>query len=688
MAKDKKIGDAIVRAAFDSSTYNEQEHSIEMVFATEEKVFIRHWEGDHYQVLVCNKDNIRAERLDNGAVHMLDTHNDSSVKHVYGRVISWRIENSKCIARIALSNDPDKAGIVTDIKTGIIRTCSIKARPWAATADPQTVNDKFPTYRITDWEPMEISLAAVPADAQSIVRSDNNNNHSINILLTNTSEMEQKDILEIITRCADKGLDLAFAKGLIEKQPKLEDVDGLISTEVERRAKTTETPAATPPVTEPAKAPVTGADSIELQIISRCEAAGLDLVFAKDLITRKLDVNAANAAIVDEIARKNPNNILNNHAAPKVTGPDEKDIIRTAVQDGLIHRAGDTTIQLNEKSREYRNMSMVDIARNCIIQDEMARGGGFEKAYRMANSLSKQDVIKRALATTDYPDLLTSTVNRQLRRYYTPQNSNWQQLSQRTTVNDFREKTGLEFDGNATFQKIAEGGEYKAKSELKTGKATIKVDTYGHLIVITRKAMINDDLDVLSRIPKEVAQGALDLQADMVFGLLNAGHTTTKTPDNVALFHAASHSNYVSTGTAMSETTINDGIVAMAKQKSPAGKLLNIQPKYLVVPLEKVMLAKKLMAGITAGTTNDVNTLQGALEIITDARLSAVSAISWYLFAGNQVEGLMHAYLEGEEGLYTDSRTDFMTDNIETKARLEFGVAAWNHRAWFKNTGA
>jgi hypothetical protein len=670
----RKLGQVISRAEVSSSSYNEAENTVRVTFATEAKVLIRSWDGDYYQVLVCDESAIVSDRLNNGSVHLVDSHNSlSSVKNGYGNVIRWGIDNKQCWADIKLTRRDDAKGVIQDIKDGVLRSVSIYAIPHSAIQLPLVNAETVPTINITRWEPREISLTLLPADGDSVIRSDKEqhtieiqNSHNIKrSAMPETKPVQeqptpQSPAAEIMRSCTTAGLDLTFATELVQRNLTIEDANKEIAAEVKRKA----TPA--PPVVE----------SPSAAILRSCIAASMTMEFAEGLIKRNLNPDQANTEIINEIARaaKASGTDIKNNAPSVQKEANESEIRRTAMQDAIIHRSSPGTVELNINSRDYAGLSLVDIARNCLHLS------GDKRAY----NYGKVEVIKRAIATTDYPDLLTSTVSRQLRKFFDVAPSNWKPLAQRTTVTDFRKKTGIQVDSKVTFDKIAEGGEYKA-AYLQTSKATIAVDTYGKLIKITRQALINDDLDIFSRIPQMHANGALRLQADMVWGMITA---PAKTPDGVNLFHA-SHANLAGSGGAIDETTLNAGIVAMALQKSPAGEILNMTPEYLLVPIEKQLQAEKIIANVIAAKTGDVNTMANRFKIISDARLSVNSATAWYLFANpSQVEGLMYAYMDGEEGLYTESRTNFEDDTIETKARMEFGVAAWDYRGAYKNPGA
>jgi hypothetical protein len=66
-----------------------------------------------------------------------------------------------------------------------------------------------------------------------------------------------------------------------------------------------------------------------------------------------------------------------------------------------------------------------------------------------------------------------------------------------------------------------------------------------------------------------------------------------------------------------------------------------------------------------------------------------VSALSWYLAADNaQIDTVEYAFLEGQEGVYLESRQGFDIDGIELKARVDVAAKALDYRGLYKNAGA
>jgi hypothetical protein len=206
------------------------------------------------------------------------------------------------------------------------------------------------------------------------------------------------------------------------------------------------------------------------------------------------------------------------------------------------------------------------------------------------------------------------------------------------------------------------------------------------MIKITRQAIINDDLSVFEKLPAAIAYGAADFQASKVWGLITGNK---KTPDGKTIFHA-DHANLASGGGnvgAPSEALLSKARTAMWRQTTPTGKPLPIAPKFLVVPIELLTTAEKIMQSLLSSAAMDTNTMKGKFEIMTSPYLT--SAVEWYL-AGDtsRLEGLVYSYLEGEEGLFIDKEISFNDDTVTTKARIDFDCSAWDYRGWYKNPGA
>lgn len=642
-----EIGPQRRNASFVPASYVEADNSIEVVFATGYRVRRFNWRDEQWydEVLEITEDAIDLSRLNQGAP-VVDSHNTWSIRGVIGVVEKAWIDSQagEARARIRLSTREDLAGVINDIKAGIIRNVSVGYRVHEYTVDKDTS-----TWTATRWEPQELSFAPVPADPNSGSRSEG----ATYPTTINSNSMPQEN---------NQG---SAAPATAPEVP---------AAEQRSAAPVPGTPTTTPNLDQIRQDAIEAERARVSAITDSCRRAGLPEDFGARLVSEGTPLDEARAAIIDEIAnRSNPAPVTR----AEVTGEDEADQIRDAIIDGITFRANPESgvdISGNERARRYANLRMVDIARDRL----RARGERTEL-------LSEQETIRRAWATTDYPDLLTATFDRNLRRVYQGHVDDWRWAARQESASDFRAKTGLTVDGNVTFEEIPENGTYREVPILMNERQAIKLRKYGRMYSISDVALINDDLSVFSRLPEMVAIGAQQFQSEAVWGLVI---NNAKAPDNKALFHT-DHANLASgSGAAISENTLSAARTAMRRQKSPAGHKLGIRPKYLLVPPELETTAEKMVSSVLASQTSDVNVFANRLEVrVSDA---LVDAKAWYVVADprtTMVDGLVYAYLSGHTGLKTESRVNWETDALQVKSHMAFAAAVWGWQGWYKNPG-
>ena len=128
---------------------------------------------------------------------------------------------------------------------------------------------------------------------------------------------------------------------------------------------------------------------------------------------------------------------------------------------------------------------------------------------------------------------------------------------------------------------------------------------------------------------------------------------------------------------------------------------MNLSPSYILVPPQLRAAAEQLINGTVtpAQVSNVVPSYMRGLTVITEARLSTGVTVDgvvtagdtngWYLIADPaMIDTVEYAYMEGEEGLYTESRNGFDIDGVEFKVRLDFGAKALDWRGMVRNVGA
>jgi len=198
--------------------------------------------------------------------------------------------------------------------------------------------------------------------------------------------------------------------------------------------------------------------------------------------------------------------------------------------------------------------------------------------------------------------------------------------------------------------------------------------------------LINDDLGAFVAMTGQFGRAAAEFEAQYLVTLLASNPVMA---DTKALFHTG-HGNLAGTGAAISIASLGTAKQAMRLQKGLDGTTpIDATPKHLIVPAALETIALQYLAQTTPNQSSLVNPFAGQLSLIVDPRLDALSATRWYLAADSAtVEGLEHAYLQGQEGPYIEQRLGFEVDGVEMKCRLDFGAGFTDYRGWYSNPGA
>lgn len=643
-----------LRAAVRPGSADEEQRTVEITWTTGAKGRRWSWDiGNYMEELEVSTKAVRLERLNNGAP-LLGVHNQWELRSVLAVVEKAWLEGAEGRALVRFSQRPDADEIFRDVKDGILRNISVGYAVHRYEVIDED-DDKMPTYRAVDWEPHELSLVPIGFDDGAKVRS-----------AQSPAEYEGQRFSTIFeTREAPEPAEQPAAVATTQEET--------VMTPEEIRA-----------AEDKIRSEATAAERQRSTTIRQmAEKVGLGEA-AADMIERNLTPAEASAELLDKLAEAQgksrsaqPTQV---QAAVDIAVLGAK---RTAMQNALLHRC-DPTIKLEEAAREFRGMRLIDMARESVeLVGGNVRGMTPQEVARAALGCDRTAFRAAGMHTTsDFPLLLGSTVNRTLRAAYELAPQTWRPLGRQTTVPDFREVTRAALGDIAALEKVNEHGEYKYGTLDEEG-APLKVAKFGKIIAITWEAVVNDDLGALTRVPQSLGAAAAQTESDLVWALLLNNPNLAGTP-----VFDASRGNLAAAGGAINTTTLAAARAAMRKQKSKAGHFLNIGPQFLVVGPDKELEAFQFTSTNYVPAKNaDINDSRNAsLTVIVDAR---ITGNQWYLYAApGVVDTFEYAYLEGEQGVFTETREGFEVDGMEIKARLVFGAGWIDYRGGYKNPGA
>ena len=645
--------------------------TIEVVWSTGASVRRRDpWSGRSYEeVLSLDPAHVDLTRL-NGGAPLLNTHGAFDLEDVIGVVErAWIAREAGTYvgrATVRFSDRADVEPVWQDVKTGIIRNVSVgyAVRAYEIREEEGTI----PVWTAVDWQPLELSAVPVGADGAAGFRSQ-----------------------PTPTTC--RLLRQALPSNPTDKDIPMTDVTPT-PAEAERSESIVE-PAAPEPITPPApvsvpepairampQEPAIKADQILAQERSRIsgiyEAARklhVDQKLADDLVKRGTSLSEARGLLIDAAALADAAVETRPHV--RAGELDATETRRSAVEAALLHRFEPGKFRLTDAAREWRGLSLIEMARS-FLEAEGTRVKG----------LGRDEIATRALHTgSDFPQILAGVTNRTLRDAYEAAPRTYQAIARRATVADFKSVQRLQLGEAPQLEKVNEAGEFK-RGSIGEAKETYRVETYGKVVGITRQVLINDDLDAFTRVPSLFGTAAATLESDVVWSIFTANLAMA---DGKTLFHAG-HSNLAGTGTALDVANLAKARTAMSKQTGLDGKtVLNIRPAFLVVPTSLELAAEQLLAqSIVPTKVGDVvpATIR-SLAVVSEPRLDPASgAVPWYLVASPAaIDTIEYAFLEGQDGVFIETRMGFDVDGLEIKARLDFGAKAIDWRGLYKNPG-
>lgn len=622
------------------NSVNAEERKVTLSFASEEPC-PDFW-GDP-EILRCNDQAADISRFAAGVMPVLFNHNRDAV---IGRPTRIWFENTKAYAEIQFDDDEESTRIWNKVQSGSLRGVSVGYRvsEWRFIEKNQVSEDGItgPAWIGERWAVYEISIVSVPADATVGV---------------GRSLFDDESLLTILNN-HNGGINMEEKKNPEEQQRNVE----VPATGITASAN----PPAAPTVNaeEERAAAVKAERERQAQINGLCRQFGIEDQQRDAWLNSDVDIATVNRSVLEILSARQA---AQPTAGKPQFGESEEEKLRAAYRDGIMLRNSIPVDKPADGAEKMRHMSVRD-----IVLDMFIRSG-----ERDVMRLAPEELFKRAMTTSSLPTLLADVTQATLARGYEdalPTYQNWAYIG---NLRDFRPQYRVTVGMDADPIKIPENGEF-TEAQLKESKKFVRLDTYGRSYNYTRQAFIDDDQDVLTTIPYQLAQKfAMAINREAYKALTGGSYSA-----NVNL----------GTAGAISTTTLSEAMNLLRKQKGELSKsYLRIMPRYLVVPVAQEAVAAQLLrstADPEANNSGVVNIYRGALTLISDPELDENSVDAWYLL-GNKVmgEGVEVDFLNGNRTPILESQVSFKTLGWNYRMYLDYGVKLLSTTGIVKNAG-
>jgi len=612
-----------IDAVFAATEANREARTVPITFYSGATVLQFNWENGLYNLrLSMDPSHVRMHRLKSGTAPFTRGHaSPNNPDAVIGVLENAELRKDSGRATVRFSKRADVEPIYQDVLDGILPNVSIEASLHKL-KEITREGDKMKTFLATDWEPFAVAIVANGADPGAHV---------------NASQSVQ------------------FSECEIETEPVATGTKGDVMDQTQQTTGTTAEYAAT---------------AAEIRkMAGKLGQSGITVEFAEDLISRKVSLEQARAAICDRLMEVEAKADTRIGAVCASDGPGMRNHAQAdRMAEALFCRY--TGKAPSEAAHEFMGARITDMARICCqhagLRPPMGAGALIEFAMH---------------STSDFPYLVQESGRRQLLDAYTASQSKLKLACRRSTFSDFRTKAALRLGEAPALKLVPEGGEITHGTRAES-KESYRGWTFARIFSITREALINDDLSAFADFTRAWGAAASSLEAQEIVDLLDSNPEMT---DTKALFHA-DHKNLNAAPGAISDTTLTAARLALRTMTGVDGEtVIEVNPKYLVVPAALETTAEKYLATLYPAQASNANPFSGKLDLIVEPRLDAKSATAWYIFGDPGLCPVIeYAYLSGAEGPQVSTREGWEFAAMEFRCILDFGCGAIDYKGAYK----
>nr|MCU0981177.1 hypothetical protein [Pirellulaceae bacterium] len=336
--------------------------------------------------------------------------------------------------------------------------------------------------------------------------------------------------------------------------------------------------------------------------------------------------------------------------------------------------------------------------RGGIGLQELLLEAAWANGYTGRNFRDSRGVLRFALqpelaagfSTIDVGGILSNVANKFLLEGFFSVERTWRSICATRNVSDFKTVTSYRLIGKDQYEQVQPGGELKQGS-LGEESFTNKADTYGLLLSIDRRDIINDDLGAITTVPRKLGRGS-GLKINDVFWNIFL--------NNSGFFKTANNNYLTGTDTVLSIDGLTKAEVAFMDQVDGDGKPIGIMPSVMLVPTALSAIGSQLYKSMELRDTTSstkypiANPHQGKFRVevsryLSNSRYTGYSSKAWYLLADpGDLPVIEVAFLNGQESPTIETAdADFSVLGIQMRGFHDFGVSLQDPRGGCKSKG-
>lgn len=706
-----------------AQSINTEASTVETVISTETPVPMVDWERYEMVPEVLRSDGMQSPEQ----VPMLDSHNRYSMSDQYGSVRGIRIDGQTVVGTLHFSGNEDaqqafrmvQEGHATDVSAGY----QILEKTYVPRGQSAVISGRQydgPVNVVTKWKLREVSLTPIGADEQAKLRG-----FEAFPLFEEKEEFTMNPELRALleSRGMPAGLDdQAAQKWLLESERAKADepkkdlhhvLPGSVSQDEVRDLIANGVKEAMKQEQKRIEQFRAECDSL-LDVADMPELAGrayacADIAAVRDLIKttkaqRSTEMPTAHHIVVKSEGIQTLSRELGTALNLKSIGYNPLNASADKIEKVF------PTAERAKGSERWNNATMFDMARTFV---EYAWGADTRGATRDAiavNALFGPDKARElgyglncrsgaSIHTTgSFANLTLDAMKKSMMIGYTEAPSTWQMvMRQGASTPDFKTIHRMRMGAIPNLPAWVDNKDPELAS-FADAKESYAVESRSLEINFSYKTLVNDDMDALSRVPGQLGNAARRTVNAVAWSQITSNPTLS---DSVALFSAASGArkrSNLTTGAGAPSTTTLQTLTNLMRQmrgeNTPSGDesadILNLEPRYLVVPSALEKDAKQLVLSVyDPGSANMAYNTASSLIPIVEPLLDSNSTTAWYLFADtSQIDTVEVTFLSGQETPFVRNFMDERKLSQNWIIMQTFAAKAMNHRGIQKHAGA
>ena len=656
------------------------------------------WDGYYNEILGHATGNVDLTRLSDLGVSLFNHDPNQPI----GKVLNPDIDskNRKGTALIQFDSDEASDVIYQKVLSGTLKGVSVGYRVsvWESVEDGEASKDGLytgPCEIARKWEPFEISIVSVPADATvGVGRSMGDIQQMIQQAVSEALEKRKKPPEE---PCSDE--DDKKRRKPPEDDPDDEDdpdedddvedddpedddsEDDDDDAKPKKRGmegftamKQNAAPDLNTVREEAAKTERARVTEIRAMFRSFCGQTGL---MEDAFIDNGATVEETRKALMDDIAKRKATPVPQTPEIQFIA--DDEDKFRAAAVDGLAWRAGLKLAKPAPGFEALRCVNMVDLGR---VIYERSTGKRFE-------SFDRELLVREMVQSSVFAYILQNVADKAMQNAYQLAAVTYPAWTKHGVLNDYKPALRAQLSEVPLLENVGKGAEYKLITLTDAGE-WIQLSKRGNLFTITREDILNDDMHALVDFPARWATAArMTINQDVY-------QTLTTNPkmgyDSTPIFDPTHNNISTTLKKAPAKDSLQAAIQAMMLQTGlKTATPLNIRPKFILTPVALMFGAKQLLqsaADPVAPNAGAVNVLQDIVTMVTDPLLDVANPAAWYLAADPSITDTIEvAFLNGQDTPYIEQQMGFQVDGFTYKIRIEYGVKALDWRGLYLNPG-